>query len=136
MATYMDAEQTKLKGKVVGTTGSIVQPLLRRVPFHPRLKINKITGLMDPTLFSLSRSFEAKSQKGKPVTTQGGKEARSGQTLGAQTLGRREPQHREFGVRSSHNIPFFGLRTDSEMRRWDKVAQTLQRLEADKARAS
>lgn len=136
MATYMDAEQTKLKGKVVGTTGSIVQTLLRRVPFDPRLKINKITGLMDPTLFSLSRSFEAKSQKGKPVTTQGGKEARSGQTLGAQTLGRREPQHREFGVRSSHNIPFFGLRTDSEMRRWDKVAQTLQRLEADKARAS
>lgn len=131
LVPYMDAEQRQLKGKVSGLFGSIVQKLLRGILVSHDLKINKVTGVWDPTLFSILRMMEVARQRG--MTTERVDETgarRKLHSLARHTLARGKEKHREFAIRSSHDIQFFGAHTENEMRRWDRVADTLHLLEA------
>lgn len=126
MVAHMDDEQARMKEDLLAT---ITDRITRGVPIPGNLQATSITGLADATLFSSSRLQEALRRRRAtiPIADEND-DVKDVHPLSRNLLPRDINTRREVGVKSLHNVVLFGQYRESELKRWDIVADTLRKL--------
>jgi len=113
----MSPEQKDLKKKALI---SIITGLGKKLDINPEVKLTRVVGLEDLTMYTPSFNKEAKEHR--KVNLQ---ENNNIETLGNKLVTREVENQRTFGVDMRHTIPFF---RENEFKRMQKATMALEDL--------
>lgn len=113
----MSLGQKALKGAALF---SIITGLGNKISLDSKLKVTKVIGLKDPTMYTPSFNGEAQVHREKTIEGHGGKKG-----LGDNLVPEENKNQRTYGLDMSHTIPFF---RESEFKRMKAAAVALEKL--------
>lgn len=112
-------EQKKLRQKAIF---SIIGGLGKQLDIDPSVRLTKVVGLQDLTMYTAGFNKAAAEHREKNTEEHEGVE-----TLGSRLVPRKEKNQRTFGVNMRHAVPFFRM---SEFKRMKKAAEALEGLDS------
>ncbi len=113
----MSDEQKKLKKD---SLSSIITGLGKKLEIDPSVKLTKVIGLQDLTMYTPSFNREAQKHREENLEENEGEA-----TLGTQIVSRKEENQRTFGINVHHNLPFF---REAEYKRMKKAAEAMMKI--------